>query len=277
MGLETTTVRYAGDQETGYFAHPGGAKPPLPALLILQEAWGLDPHIEDVTRRFASAGYAALAPDLYANGGTRPAELTRERLVEAQAFLNQSPARFIDPKARAEALAARPPDEAARIAATLTAIGANVTNLAALAPRLVTAARWLRDECALTRGAKVAAVGFCMGGGLAGQLACHDPELAAAVVFYGPAPAAELMPKIACPLLVLNGSLDQRLIAQLPAFEQSLKNAGVSFESVVYEGAHHAFFNDGRPSYDADAARDAFVRTLSLLRRTLAAASPKQS
>lgn len=277
MGLETTTVRYAGDREIGYLAHPTRAKAPLPAVLILQEAWGLDPHIEDVTRRFASAGYAALAPDLYANGGARPAELTPERLVETQAFLNQSPALFGDANARAAALAARPPDEAARIAATLGAIGSNVSNLPAFVPRLVAAARWLRQECELTRGAKVAVVGFCMGGGLAGQLACHDPQLAAAVVFYGPGPAAELVPKITCPMLVLNGSLDQRLITQLPAFEQSLKNAGVSFESVVYEGAHHAFFNDGRPSYDADAARDAFVRTLSLLGRTLAVASPNQS
>lgn len=275
MSLETTTVRYAGDRECGFFAHPARAKPPLPAVLILQEAWGLDPHIEDVARRFASAGYAALAPDLYANGGTRPAELTGERLVEAQRFLNQSPALFADAKARAEALAARPPDEAARIAATLAAIGTNVGNIPSFAPRLVAAARWLREECDVTRGAKVAAVGFCMGGGLAGQLACHDPQLAAAVLFYGPGPAAELVPKIACPLLVLNGSLDQRLIGQLPAFEQSLKNAGVSYESVVYEGAHHAFFNDNRPSYDADAARDAFVRTLSLLRRTLAPASSR--
>jgi carboxymethylenebutenolidase len=191
--------------------------------------------------------------------------------------LNQSPALWGDPQARAAALAARAPEEAARIAATLATMAARVTNLAAFTPRLVAAARWLRDECELTRGAKVAVVGFCMGGGLAGQLACHDPQLAAAVVFYGSAPAAELMPKIACPLLVLNGSLDQRLIGQLPAFEQCLKNAGVSFESVVYAGAHHAFFNDSRPSYDADAARDAFVRTLALLRRTLAAASPKQS
>lgn len=276
MSLETTTVRYASDRECGYFAYPKRAKAPLPSLLILQEAWGLDPHIEDVARRFASAGYAALAPDLYANDGARPAELTRERLVETQVFLNQSPALYGDANARAAALAARPPDEAARIAATLAAIATNVTNLPAFAPRLVAAARWLREEHELTRGAKVGVVGFCMGGGLAGQLACHDPQLAAAVVFYGPAPAAELMPKIACPLLVLNGSLDQRLIGQLPAFEQSLKSAGVSFESVVYEGAHHAFFNDNRPSYDADAARDAFVRTLSLLRKTLASAG-KQS
>lgn len=49
---------------TGYLARPDGAGP-WPAVVVIQEWWGLNEHIEDVTRRFAAAGFVALAPDLY--------------------------------------------------------------------------------------------------------------------------------------------------------------------------------------------------------------------
>jgi carboxymethylenebutenolidase len=271
MSLTTTTVRYGSDRESGYFAHPARAKTPLPAVLVLQEIWGVDAHIEDVTRRFASAGYAALAPDLFSSGGERRPDLTRERVAEAQAFLNTAPpAVFGDPKAREAALASRPEAERPRIEATMSATMAYARDPASLVPRLLAATSWLRSECGVTRGQKIAALGFCLGGSLSANLACHDPELAAAVIFYGGPPPADLISKIACPVLGLYGSLDQRLIPQLPAFEQAMKSAGKPLELVVYEGAGHAFFNDNRPSYDAPATRDSFVRTLELLRKELA-------
>ncbi|MBF0548483.1 MAG: dienelactone hydrolase family protein [Candidatus Riflebacteria bacterium] len=43
----------------GYFAAPEKVSEPLPAIIVIQEAWGVNEHIEDVTRRFAAAGYAA--------------------------------------------------------------------------------------------------------------------------------------------------------------------------------------------------------------------------
>jgi carboxymethylenebutenolidase len=66
-GLTAGMVEYAGpDGETlmGYLARPAGSDP-RPAVIVLQEWWGLNEHIKDVTRRFANAGYVALAPDLY--------------------------------------------------------------------------------------------------------------------------------------------------------------------------------------------------------------------
>lgn len=71
-GLITTTVRFpsSGSDVSGYLAHPeAGAAGP--AVLICHENRGLTPHIEDVARRFAKAGYVALAPDLLSReGGT---------------------------------------------------------------------------------------------------------------------------------------------------------------------------------------------------------------
>jgi carboxymethylenebutenolidase len=67
-GLVAEMVEYAGpdgEMLPGYLARPEGAEGPLPAVIVLQEWWGLNEHIKDVTRRVALEGYVALAPDLY--------------------------------------------------------------------------------------------------------------------------------------------------------------------------------------------------------------------
>jgi carboxymethylenebutenolidase len=53
-----------GHEALGFFAQPTGAGPG-PGVVVIQEWWGLNEHIRDVARRFAEAGFAALAPDLY--------------------------------------------------------------------------------------------------------------------------------------------------------------------------------------------------------------------
>ena len=56
-----------------YASRAAAARGPLPGILVIQEAWGVDAHIQDLCDRLAAAGYQALAPDLYARGGGRPA------------------------------------------------------------------------------------------------------------------------------------------------------------------------------------------------------------
>ncbi len=66
MGEDVTYPDRDGEELTGYLAWPASAaETPLPGLIILQEWWGLNEHIKEVTRRFAAQGYVALAPDLY--------------------------------------------------------------------------------------------------------------------------------------------------------------------------------------------------------------------
>jgi carboxymethylenebutenolidase len=267
MAIQSEWLRYGGDY-AGLLCRPERALGPLPAVLVLQEAWGVDGHIEDVTRRFAAAGYAAFAPDLYSRGTQRPTALSRERLAEMLAFMNTlPPTAWSDPAARETELEKRPEAERARIAESLTSLFAGLATLERHVPQVLETTRYLREDCAPTRGQKVASVGFCMGGALSGLLACHDGLLAAAVIFYGSSPRADLAAKIVCPVLGFYGGLDPRITDQVPAFAQEM--AGKAFEWHVYEGARHAFFNDGRASYDPRAARDAFVRTLTLLRDVL--------
>src|SRR5262245_30198592 len=66
-GLVTETVNYPdpdGETLMGYLARPSAGEP-KPAVVVIQEWWGLNDHIKDVANRFAEQGYVALAPDLY--------------------------------------------------------------------------------------------------------------------------------------------------------------------------------------------------------------------
>jgi carboxymethylenebutenolidase len=262
---------------SGFFARPERASASLPAVLVLQELWGVDAHIEDVARRFAGAGYGAFAPDLYAESGERPPAMSRERVAELAAFIDAAPPNALgDPAAREAALAKLPPAARGRVEETRLAVFSRIggaDKLAAFVPKLLAAVRYVRDERAETRGQAVASVGYCMGGGLSALLACHDPELGAAVIYYGSAPPADEWKKIRCPVRGFYGGKDERITSGVPAFADAMRATGKDFEPRVYPQAGHAFFNDGRPSYDAAAARDAFARTLSFLRDTVGGTS----
>jgi carboxymethylenebutenolidase len=113
-------------------------------------------------------------------------------------------------------------------------------------------------------------VGFCWGGGLANQLAVHDPQLNAAVAYYGQQPKAEDVPQIKANILLHYGGLDQRINAGIPAYEAALKAAHIPYELFVYEGVNHAFNNDTSPArYNAEAAKLAWERTLKLFKEKL--------
>jgi carboxymethylenebutenolidase len=280
MKIETSGVRFGERDEFDGFlvAPPGPASGPLPGVVVIQEAWGVDAHIEDVARRFAEAGYVALAPDVYARGGARPAPLARERLSELVAFFNQlAPGAWADPAAREAALATFPPEARPRIEESFAAVFGGIGSEEHLDP-VVAAARFLRERHAPTRGMPVGSVGFCMGGGLSARLACADPRLAAAVVFYGSAPPEERIPAIRCPVLGLYGGRDARITGGVPSFADAMRRHGKRFEPVVYADAQHAFFNDARPAvFDVHAMRDAWARVLAFFREHLRSEAPRIS
>jgi carboxymethylenebutenolidase len=268
MGLHAEWVRYGADEEwSGYFAAVDRAAAPLPGLVVFQEAWGVDAHIEDVTRRFARAGYAVLAPDLFARHGERPAALERARLAEAQALLNRLPSgSWRDPAARAQARAALGEEAAARIEETLDLLFAPGGPLAAAQhlPAAGAALGYLRNTQPLSRGAKVATVGFCMGGAVSALVGCREPDVAVSLVFYGSSPAPEEAAH-AGHIVGFYGANDGHVNPTIAPFDVAMRDAGRPFEIQMYEGAGHAFFNDNRPSYHATAARHAFATALDVL------------
>lgn len=85
--LKTDHIEYATrggyGKVRGYLARPAQATGPLPAVLVVHENRGLNPHIEDVTRRLALEGYLVLAPDaLYPLGGYPGNEDTARELFQ---------------------------------------------------------------------------------------------------------------------------------------------------------------------------------------------------
>jgi carboxymethylenebutenolidase len=126
----------------------------------------------------------------------------------------------------------------------------------------ITAAATLARTAAGGEGARTGVVGFCMGGRLALLAAMSDIPLHATVMFYGPpvTEPAELA-KVRTPILALFGRQDEGIPeTTVKTFEDNLKAAGKSIEVVMYDNAGHAFMNDTRPSFSAEAARNSWGR-----------------
>jgi carboxymethylenebutenolidase len=111
-------------------------------------------------------------------------------------------------------------------------------------------------------GKKLAVMGFCFGGGLTWQLlaAGGEPQLAAAVPFYGPLPDGADFAGAKAAVLGFYGALDTRVTSTESAAKAALDKAGLVNELVVEPNADHAFFNDSGPRYNADAAADAWQK-----------------
>ena len=116
---------------------------------------------------------------------------------------------------------------------------------------------------------RVGAVGFCWGGGIVNMLATRLPDLAAGVAFYGPAPALDRVAAIKAPLLLVFAENDEGVNATWPPYEAALKAAGARYEAYRYPATQHGFHNDTTPRYDADAAGQAWQRTIAFFNRHL--------
>lgn len=214
-----------------YVARP--VAPATRAVIVLQEAFGVNAHIQDIAQRFAAQGFLALAPDLFHRTGTR--ELAYAQHSEAVALISQIGADAI-----------------------LEDVQAVLAHLKAVEG---------------LDGGRTAVVGFCFGGRAAFTAATRLPDLGAAVVFYGPGIAAGPHATLAdasairAPMLLHVGEEDPTIPAvQVKAIEDGLRAAGARFAQHVYPGAGHAFLCDARPAmYRAAAAADAWQKTLDFL------------
>jgi len=158
--------------------------------------------------------------------------------------------------------------------ATFTDPAAATAALAPIDPqRFVADMRSALDEVQTRApGQKLAAVGFCFGGGLVWRLlAAGEPRLAAAVPFYGPIPDnPDFAGSKNVAVLGFYGSRDERVTSTEPAARAALDRAGLINELIIEPDADHAFFNDSGQRYDAVAAADAWQRLQVWLTRYLA-------
>jgi carboxymethylenebutenolidase len=243
---------------------------PAPAVIVIQKIWGLDDHIKDVTRRFAAQGYVAFAPNLYSGEETIRSTLTRANIDEAVEFVKTIDRRRMRDQAYLqEQLSKLGEKERDTIGKTIRAMFFGGIPEDRLVQDLVRAVEYLRSS-SFVENRKVAGVGFCFGGGMSINLACHA-KTNACVIFYGKNPSPiELVSNIYGPVMGLYGGEDERISSAVDQLVKAMVQSKKDFEMRIYPGAMHAFFNDtSKATYNADAARDAWDRVLRFLSRTL--------
>lgn len=126
---------------------------------------------------------------------------------------------------------------------------------------LQAALNYLRAQVEVDK-TRVGAIGFCMGGGYALQLACVDGDMRAASVFYGTNPRPLGAVARACPIV---GSYpDKDFTAGMARkLRVKLEQYSVPHDIKIYPDTRHSFFNDRSPTYAPQAAADAWRRTLA--------------
>ena len=131
-------------------------------------------------------------------------------------------------------------------------------------------AAWLHSQ-SRAQGRKYGIMGFCVGGGITLRYALHNPNLAAAVMYYGPTESdTAKLATLKAPLQGHFGADDQGIPPDhVDAMRAALKQAGKTADLYEYAGAGHAFMHDGKPSYRPDAAKVAWGRMLGFLQRYL--------
>jgi len=200
-----------------------------PGLLLLQEIFGVNPHIRSVVEQYALDGFVVLAPDLFWRDAPR-VELGYEGADRARAMTLLQ--------------AMRPETTLADLRASLVALRS-------------------RPECA----GKVGALGYCMGGRLAYNAAALA-ELDAAVAYYGGGiqRQLDLAPQVKCPMQFHYAGLDEHISrADVDAVQAAMQGKDAEFH--WYEGAQHGFNCWARASYHPASAALAHARSLNFLAR----------
>ena len=232
------TVETADGPMPAHVAVPAGA--PKGAVVVVQEAFGVTDHIQDVTRRFARAGWHAIAPALYHREGAPV--FSYEDLQKAIPTMQRLTAGGIatDVTAAYDELG-RGGFPAERVAIVGFCMGGTIAFYGATLRRIG------------------AAVTFYGGGVAEGRW--DLPSL------------VDLAPKLAAPWLGLYGDQDQSIpVEQVERLRGAVTAAAVETELVRYPDAGHGFHCDDRPqSYRPEAAADAWRRTLGWLDRHIAA------
>ena len=239
--------------------------PKHPAVIVIHEIFGPDGHIRDVCDRFANLGYVAVAPNLFS--GELERLLTPANISLAMRSLAQAPPELRRDPTLFAAFAASQPPEHRPILEAFGRVG-QPTVQEGFSRDLLAVAGHVRGVTEVDP-ARVGSVGFCFGGAMSARLATVDPDLRAAVIFYGQNPPLDAVPRIRARVLGLYGGDDPGITLTVPALEGAMRAAGKRFDLHVYPGARHAFFNDTRPTYHRESAIDAWRRVTDFFEETL--------
>jgi carboxymethylenebutenolidase len=242
-GLEAGEIKIttSSGEIPGYRALPLKPKNKAPVILVVHEIFGVHEHIKDVCRRFAKAGFYAIAPELFARQGD-VSKLSDFKQIMSQVVSKVPDAQVMSDLDAALAFAKKDPH-------------ADTT--------------------------KLSVTGFCWGGRVVWLYAAQQKALKAGVAWYGklvgekdalhPKLASEVVSELKAPVLGLYGGKDQGIpVATVEQQAQALaasSNPAAKASSIhIYPEAGHAFFADYRPSFHPASAEDGWKRALEFLK-----------
>ena len=228
----------AGGQIPAYRACParGGN---YPIVLVVQEIFGVHEHIKDVCRRFAKAGYCAVAPEMFARQGDV------SKMENIQDIIDNVVSKVPDAQVMGD--------------------------LDASVEWAVRNSRGVRNRVAIT--------GFCWGGRIVWLYSALNANVKAGVAWYGRLEGAAnaLTPKnpmdyaggLKAPVLGLYGGKDTGISQEsIEKMRGALRVVDDPSEIVVYPNAEHGFHADYRPSYNKEAAGDGWKRLLAWFKKS---------
>ena len=207
------------------------------AVIVIHEIFGMSDWVQSLTDQLAEAGYVAIAPDLLSGMGP-----------------NGGGTSSLSGNAVGQAIQSLPPDQ---ITADLNAVADYISKVPA-------------------SNGKVVVTGYCWGGGQSFRYATNNPNVKAAFVFYGPAPASAdgtpdkaALARIKAPVYGFYAGNDARINAALPKTIEAMTELKKTYDPVTYEGAGHGFMRAGEAP-DANEANkkardDAWARWKKIL------------
>jgi carboxymethylenebutenolidase len=212
----------------------------FPNVLVVQEIFGVHEHIKDVCRRFAKAGYCAVAPEMFARQGDV------SKISDVQQIINT--------------VVSKVPD--AQVMSDLDAT-------------VAWAARNSRGNAQ-----RVAITGFCWGGRIVWLYAALSGNVKAGAAWYGrlEGDTNALTPKnpidyaggLRAPVVGFYGGKDTGIPqSSVEKMRAAFKVVDAPAEIIVYPNAEHGFHADYRPSYNKEAAQDAWAKLLAFFKKNV--------
>ena len=226
-----------GNREVSSFVVYPENKNKATAVIVIHEIFGMSDWVQSLTDQLAEAGYVAIAPDLLSGMGP-----------------NGGGTSSLTGDAVGKAIRDLPPDQ---ITADLNAVADYISKVPA-------------------SNGKIVVTGYCWGGGQSFRYATNNPNVKAAFVFYGPAPASAdgtpdkaALAKITAPVYGFYAGNDARINATLPKTTEAMTELKKKYDPVTYEGAGHGFMRAGEAP-DANEANkkardDAWARWKKIL------------
>ena len=233
MPASWVDIKADGGPMEGYLTKPEESGE-YPAVVVIQEIWGVNSHIQSVVDRLPALGYVGLAPAMFHREGPMTTGLHEELETAISRMRRCTDDNIIaDVRSAVDYVKAQP----------------------------------------FVQGDKIGIVGFCYGGRVSYLASCNISDLSASVVFYGGGigmalgdgqSPLEQTANISCPMLGLFGEEDANPTPEDVAnMDAELTKAGKAHEFHNYGGAGHGFHCEARASYRAEAAADAWGKAMA--------------